>query len=149
MAKTWSDLLDDERRRDAAGALAWRREAERNRGVCWSGPALQPAPRRSSEEIESAARARAQVQQAWRTSPAGRFLAAVGNAQQAAEAAHLAGESGRAAVARGFEASAAGCRRAAEALEAQAHALLSAARAAVAATNLAEQNSATSVEQAS
>jgi hypothetical protein len=130
VTRTWLNLLDDERRRDLADERAWRREAARNRGVCWSGPPLEPPRPRSEEDRVTAARTRHQALQDWRASPAGRYLAAVSRAQQAAEAAHLAGESARAAVARGFPSSASSCHGAAEALEAQGLAIVAAARAA-------------------
>jgi hypothetical protein len=123
-------LLDDERRRDDVAFEAWRREAARHRGVCWSGLALQPSPARSEDQLQAAAAVRLAKLQAWRATAAGRFLAAVSRAQQAAEAAHIAAESARAAVARGLERPTPNCRGVADTLEAQGRALLAAARAA-------------------
>jgi hypothetical protein len=130
MDRDWRDLLDDERRRDIVSVEAWRQEAARHRGVCWSGLALLPTPARSEDQIQAVATARLERLRAWRASASGRFLVAVSRAQQAAEAAHIAAESARAAVARGLERPTPNCRGVADTLEAQGRALLAAARAA-------------------
>jgi hypothetical protein len=125
-----SSFIAQELAFDGVRAEAHARDASRGRGVTWSGLGPEPWRARSAAQVEASARARLACLQAWRASAAGRFLAAVANAQHAAEMAHVAGEAARAAIARGMDPGASSCRQAADALEAEGRALLAAARAA-------------------
>jgi len=131
MIPDFESVLADERRRDAVRRSLAAREAERFRGVCWSGLGPGPAPPEASEDqLRAVAAARHACLKDWRASRRGRLMAAVSKAQQAAEQAHLASEAARAALARGDGSAHGSCRSAADVMEAQARALIAAARAA-------------------
>lgn len=123
-------LLACEVARDQVWASARQSEAERARGVCWSGVGPDPWTRRSEAELADAARARRARLSAWRTSAEGRFLTALAHAEDAVQAAHQSVENGRAAVSRGLDHGRAVCDAAADVLEANGRALLAAALAA-------------------
>jgi hypothetical protein len=124
-------MVGEERRRDLVRRRLAALEAERARGVAWSGlgPAPPPPPPSEAQLREAAVRKMASLE-AWRRSGPGRLVSAVGRAQRAAEQACLAAETARAALARADGSANACCSSAAEVMELQGRTLLAAARAA-------------------
>ncbi|RAK60855.1 hypothetical protein DJ021_14070 [Phenylobacterium hankyongense] len=110
------------------------READRYRGVAWSGlgpdTIQEPSP-------EAVAVVRLDALHRWRASRPGRLLAALAEAQRAAAEIHAAADRARASVSRGLDAEAARCAAAVHALQSKAQALLAAARQAAAAMDAA------------
>jgi hypothetical protein len=124
-------MVLDERRRDLVRRRLAAQEAERARGVSWSGLGPGPLPPPTSEALlrEAAGRRFADLE-SWRRSRPGRLVSALSRAQRAAEQACLAAETARAALARADGSANACCSSAAEVMEAQGRTLLAAARAA-------------------
>ena len=103
-------------------------EANRGRGVCWSGLGPDPYAPCSPEELQDRARRRIEIARAWRATAHGGFLQAVAEAQRAAETAHAAAESARAASSRDFAAEASRCALRAREMEQCGRRLVAAAR---------------------
>jgi hypothetical protein len=124
-------MVGEERRRDLVRRRLAAQDAERARGVSWSGlgPAPLPPPASEGQLREAAARRFAGLE-AWRRSGPGRLVSAVSRAQRAAEQACLAAETARAALARADGSATAFCASAADVMETQGRSLLAAARAA-------------------
>jgi len=96
-----------ERARLAAGA----REAERHRGVCWSGLAPGSLAPRAEADLAAAARASLAEARDWSTTPQGAFLTAVAAAQKALLDAQACAETARAGAARSLAQERALCER--------------------------------------
>jgi hypothetical protein len=75
-------------------------EAERQRGVAWSGLGPDPIRLRDAPAIAAEAARRLGALQRWRASSPGRLTAALARAQHAAQAVHAAAEAARAALSR-------------------------------------------------
>jgi hypothetical protein len=123
-----ANLLQAERSTENARRQLHAKDAQRHRGVSWSGLSPGPFEPRPEATLREAAEERFTARHAWRTAPAGRFLSAIAQAQQTAAAAHAVGEAARASVARNFEAELQACAAAAEDLERHAQALIVTAR---------------------
>jgi hypothetical protein len=121
-------LLGAERSAEHARRQLHAQDAWRHRGVSWSGLSSGPFEPQSELALQKATEGRLAARQIWRATPAGRFLSAIAQAQQAAEAAHTVGETARASVARNFEAELQTCAAAADELERHAQALITTAR---------------------
>jgi hypothetical protein len=75
-------------------------EADRQRGVAWSGLGPEPLHPRDAPAIAAEAARRLAALQRWRNSSPGRVTAALAKVQHAAQSIHLAAEAARAALSR-------------------------------------------------
>jgi hypothetical protein len=123
-----SGLIALEQSIDRAHVAAWAREAQRARGVAWSGFGPARPEERTPQALAAAAAGKLASRRAWRMSSTGQLLAAVAETQRAAAAAHSAGDQIRAAIARSEETSAAACLAAALELSQLTHAACRSAR---------------------
>jgi hypothetical protein len=114
-------MLQAERRAEAQRAIACRAEAARCAGVAWSGLSPDRFSPRSPAVLACDAENRLQEVRRWRSSRAGRLMAAMAEAERAVEAV-------RACVSRGLDGEVSRCRQALEALTTAAQAGMDAAR---------------------
>jgi hypothetical protein len=75
-------------------------EADRQRGVAWSGLGPDPFRPRDAPALAAEAARRLAALQLWRASSSGRVTAALARTQHAAQAVHAAAEAARAALSR-------------------------------------------------